>query len=152
MDREYPHIMIGPMPVKSTMARLKGLKNLEIVLALDVAEEIDSDASLLISGLEQAFMRSPGLQSLVRARLRSLRVTMETSFQDLGARAIPTFVDRGEKDMVEGWLREAEMRLQFGSVLSEDTPMPNFGIAQNDENVRMPHWATPEALEQFRLD
>lgn len=44
------------------------------------------------------------------------------------------------------------MRLHFGSVLSEDAPLPDFGIVQNDENVRIPHWATPEALEQFRLE
>lgn len=35
LDREYPHIMIGPMPVKSTIARLKGHKNLDIVLVPD---------------------------------------------------------------------------------------------------------------------
>ena len=144
--------MIGPMPAKSTIARLRGLKNVEIVLAPDVADETDSDASLFISGLEQTFMRSCGMQSLVYARLRSLRVTMDARFRDFGARATPSFVDRGEKEMVEGWLREAEMRLHFGLVLSEDAPMPDFGTVQNDENVQIPHWATPEALEQFRLE
>lgn len=101
MDRKYPHIMICPMPAQSTIARLRGLKNLEIVLAPDVTDETDSDASLFISGLEQAFMRSAGMQSLVHARLRSLRVTMDATFEDLCAGVTPTFADRGEREMVE---------------------------------------------------
>ena len=141
--------MIGPIPATSTIARLK---NLEIVLAPDIADEMDADASLFISGLEQAFIRSPGMQSLVHSRLRTLRITMDALFEDVGARPTPTFIERGEKEMLEGWLREAEMRLHFGSVLTEDAPMPKFGIVQNDENVRIPHWATPEALERFRLE
>jgi hypothetical protein len=49
-------------------------------------------------------------------------------------------------------LRETEMRLHFGSVLADGAPLPDFGIVQDDEKVRLPHWATPEALENFRLE
>jgi hypothetical protein len=108
MDREYPNLQMGPVLAKSTVGRLKGLKNLEIVLAPDVADERHGDASLFISGLEKAFIQTPGMQSLVQARLRSLRVTMDALFQDVGARETPTFIERGEREMVEAWLRETE--------------------------------------------
>jgi len=152
MDREYPNLLIGPVPAKSTIARLKRVKNLEIVLAPGVNDAPDADASLFISGLEKAFIRTPGMQSLVHARLRSLRVTMDATFEDLGARPTPTFVERDEREMVEAWLRESEMRLHFGSLLSDSTPAPDFGIVQDDEKIRLPPWATPEGLEKTRLE
>lgn len=54
--------------------------------------------------------------------------------------------------MLEVWLRETEMRLHFGSVLSDKAPLPEFDIVQDEENVRLPPWATPEGLEKIRLE
>ena len=52
---------------------------------------------------------------------------------------------------MEAWLRETEMRLQFGTVLSDDTPLPDFGVVQDDDRVPLPHWATPEGREKTRV-
>lgn len=138
---------IGPIPSKTNLAKLKGLKDLEIVLAPIIEEEREADASLYISGLEKAFTLTPGMQSLVKLRLRSLRVTMEAEFDA----SVPMFGQRGGKDALEAWLRKTEMRLHFGSVLSDDTPLPDFGVVQDDERIPLPHWATPEGLERARV-
>ena len=63
----------------------------------------------------------------------------------------PTFREKGEQDAMEKWLRETEMRLHFGLVLSEDGSLPEFGIVQNDEKVPLLHWATPEGIEKIRI-
>jgi hypothetical protein len=117
------------------------------VLAPFVEEERESDALRFISGLEEDFMSSPRMQSLVHSRLRSLRITMDATFGDFGQEATPTFVERGGREMLEVWLRGAEMRLHFGSVLSDGVPVPSFGIVQDDKTVSLPPWATLEGLE-----
>lgn len=140
-------MLIGPIPSKTTLAKLKGLTDLEIVLAPIIEDEREADSSLFISGLEKAFVLTPGMQSLVKLRLRSLRVTMEAEFDA----SVPTFGQRGGKDALEAWLRETEMRLHFGSVLSDDTPLPDFGVVQDDERIPLPHWTTPEGIEKTRV-
>lgn len=129
------------------MAKLKGLTDLEIVLAPIIEEESQADASLYISGLEKVFTLNPGMQSLVKLRLRSLRVTMEVEFDY----SVPMFGQRGGKDALEAWVRKTEMRLHFGSVLSDNTPLPGFGVVQDDERIPLPHWATPDGLEKIRV-
>ena len=141
------NIVIGPIPSKTTLAKFKGLTDLEIVLAPIIEVEREADASLYISGLEKAFTLNPGMQSLVKLRLRSLRVTMEVEFDY----SVPMFGQRGGKDALEAWVRETEMRLHFGSVLSDGTPLPDFGVVQDDERIPLPHWATPEGLEKNRV-
>lgn len=148
-DPEYPNMLMGPVPTKTTIAKLKGLTNMEIVLAPFIEEEPEVKASMFISGLEEAFIMTPGMQALVHKRLRSLRVTMDATFVDFEDDLTPTFAERGEKEMLEIWLRETEMRLHFGSVLPNDAALPEFGIIQNDENVCLPPWATPEGIEKM---
>jgi hypothetical protein len=145
-------MLMGPVPAKTTIAKLKGLTNMEIVLAPFIEEEPEVKASMFISELEEAFIMTLGMQALVHSRLRSLRVTMDATFVDFEDELTPTFAERGEKEVLEIWLRETEMRLHFGSVLSDDAPLPEFDIVQNDENVCLPPWATLEGLEKTRLE
>ena len=151
MGLEHLGMLVGPVPAKTTIAKPKSLTNLEIVLASSLYDTEDAVASKFISGLEKAFILAPGVQTLVHARLRSLRVTMHTTFRDLDSPTTPTFAERGQVEMIEAWLRETEMRLHFGSVLAEGAPLPNFGVVQNDDVVRLPPWATPEGREKIRL-
>lgn len=141
------NMLIGPIPSKTTLAKLKGLKDLEIVLAPIIEEEREADASLFVFGLEKAFASHSGMQSLVKLRLRSLRVTMEAEFDY----SVPMFGQRGGTDALEAWLRETKTRLHFGSALSDDAPLPDFGVVQDDERVSLPHWATPEGIEKNRV-
>lgn len=141
------NLVIGPIPSKTTLSKLKGLKDLEIILAPVIEVEREADASLFISGLEKVFALTPAMQSLVKLRLRSLRVTMHAEFDY----SVPMFGQRGGRDALEAWLRETEMRLHFGSVLSGDTPLPDFGVVQDDERISLPHWATPEGIEKNRV-
>lgn len=45
---------------------------------------------------EEAFAQTPGMQALVHNRLRTLRVTMDATFEDFGEDMTPTFAERGE--------------------------------------------------------
>jgi len=140
-------MLIGPVPSKTLVAKLKGLTDLEIVLVPIIEEEPKVDASWFISGLEKAFILTSGMQSLVKLRLRSLRVTMEAVLHE----PWPMLGERAERDAMEAWLRETEMRLQFGSVLLDDEPLPNFGVVQDEKRITLPHWATPEGIERTRV-
>jgi hypothetical protein len=35
--------------------------------------------------------------------------------------------------------------------LLDDTPLPDFGVVQDDERISLPHWATPEGIERNRV-
>lgn len=152
-DPEYPRMLIALLPTKSTIAKLKGLTSLEIILAPIIEEERKAVASLFTTGLEEVFIQNPGMQSLVHARLRSLRVTMEAVFLDYGEdNGTPTFSRRGEEEDVKAWLRKTEMRLHLGSIKCDDEVLPDFGVVQDDETIGIPPWATPECLEKTRIE
>jgi len=92
------------------------------------------------------------MQSLASLKIRSLRVIIDAAFEESNHDTLtPTFEERGGREMIEVWLRETEMRLQFGSVLASGAPVPTFGIVQDDEAIPIPHWAPPEGLEQTRI-
>lgn len=149
----YPKFDIGPVLSMTTINKLAGLSDLEIVLAPHIDQEHEAKATPLLSGLDEVFVLTPGMQSLVDLQLRSLRVTMEAVFVDEGQNVpTPTFTKREEVEEVKAWLRRTEMELHFGYVLSADKPVPGYGVVQNDEAISLPHWATPEGIEEIRLE
>lgn len=149
----YPKLDIGPVPSKATMGKLKGLADFQIVLAPHIEQEHEAKATPLLSGLEGAFVSTSGMQSLVDLQLRSLRITMEAMFVDEGQELpTPTFTEREEVEEVKAWLRKTEMELHFGYIASAEMPAPAFGVVQDDKAISLPSWATPEGLEEIRLE
>jgi hypothetical protein len=95
-------MLIGPIPSETTLTKLKGLTDIEIVLAPIIEVEREADAALFVFGLEKAFTLTSGMQSLVRLRLRSSRVTIEAEFDY----SVPMFGQGGGTDALEAWPRE----------------------------------------------
>lgn len=128
--------------------RLRGLKDLEVVLALSTSEEVR--ARRYLDDLSVALPNFPGLIVLSDLLLRSLRVTVEAAFGkgDDARDTFPTFAARSERQEVEHWLRRFELELHVGSLIdTERDPMPPFAIRQNDNAIRIPPWSTDEAIE-----
>lgn len=113
-EPRYPKLDIGPVPSMTTINKMEGLTDLEIVLAPHIDHEDEAEAAPLLSGLDGVFVLTPGMQSLVDLQLRSLRITMEAVFVDEGQGPTPTFTEREEVEEVKGWLRKTEMELHFG--------------------------------------
>lgn len=141
-------LIFGLVPVKGTIMRLRGLKDLEVVLALSTSEEVR--ARRYLDDLSVALPNFPGLIVLSDLLLRSLRVTVEAAFGkgDDARDTFPTFAARSERQEVEHWLRRFELELHVGSLIdTERDPMPPFAIKQNDNAIRIPPWSTDEAIE-----
>jgi hypothetical protein len=140
--------MFGLVPVKGTTTRLRGLKDLEIVLVPRLTEEIR--ARRYLDDLSDSLPFYPGIIALSDLRLRSLRVTIEADFglgNDVND-TFPTFAARGEREEIEKWLRLCELELHVGSLIdTERDPMPPFAIKQDDDAIRIPPWSTDEAIE-----
>ena len=152
-DQTPPSLRFGVIPGKSTILRLKGLKDLQIVLAPRIVEK--KAARRYLALLSQSLPNSPGIIALSDLRLRSLRVTVEGDFgkgEDVRD-TWPTFAARGEREEVEQWLRRFELELHVGFLVDTDLdPMPPFAIKQNDDAIRIPPWSTDEALETARVE
>lgn len=142
----YPKLDIGPVPSMTTINKLEGLGDLEIVLAPHIEQENEAEVSLLLDGLDEVFVLAPGMQSLLDLQLRSLRITMEAVFVDEGQGPTPTFTQRKEVEEVKAWLRKTEMQLHFGYIVSAEMPAPRSGVVQDDKAISLPPWATPEGL------
>lgn len=142
-------LTFGMFPVKGTIMRLKGLKDLEIVLALGTSHEIR--ARRYLNDISESLPNLPGIIALSDLRLRSLRVTLEADFgggDDIND-TFPTFAARGEREEVEKWLRRFELELHVGSLVDLDRePMPSFAIKQDDDAIPIPPWSTDEAIER----
>jgi hypothetical protein len=155
-------LIISALPSRAAMGRLRGLSDLEIVLAPHFDGDFQTKAETLLQGLYLAFVNAPGMQLLQESRLKSLRLTMEAEFEndrndeDVGSdgddsQETRTFTQNGERKQVEDWLRETEMMLHFGHTISIDEPAPTFAVVHNDTAIGCLSWTTPEGFEKVRL-
>ena len=133
--------------------KLKGLKDLEIVLAPEFFEE--TKAETYFSDIARDLESLPMMQSLKELRLRTLRITIEAEFTDAddGRVKSPTFSSRGEIGKIEAWLRELELRLHVGTMVAVGRePWPPFATRQDDQTIRIPPWSTDEGLARGRAE
>lgn len=148
-----PSLVCGVMPGKGTIMKLKGLKDVEIVLAPHFSEKIQ--ARRYLSDLSMSLSNFPGIIALSDLRLRTLRVTVESDYGkgDDIYNFIPTFYSRGEVDEIENWLRHFELKLHVGFLVDTDRePMPPYAIKQNDDAIRIPSWSTDEEIKKAPAD
>lgn len=150
-----PSLTFGVIPGKGTIMKLKGLKDLEIVLTPLLFEE--TIASHYLSELSVDFKWSPVMQSLEELQLRTLRITIkaECAGEDGGDGFVtfPTFSSRAETGEIEQWLRDLELDLHVGTMVAIGRkPWPSFAIKQDDDAIRIPPWSTDEALEKVRVE
>lgn len=146
-------MIFGVNPGKSAILKLKGLKDLEVVLAPMIRQEKDAQSYLV--ELQFTLPNFAGMIALKALQLRSLRVTMEAQFvrENDDHDMFPTFTDRGEVEEIERWLKRFELELHVGSsVAAGHEPMPPFAVRQNDDAIRIPPWSTDEALERVRVE
>lgn len=139
------------MPDKKTILKLKGLRDLEIVLSPPFWEQCD--ANDYITQLVDKLKPCPTLQVLKILCLRSLRITLEPQFDQRYYDGIyATFASRNETNILKYWLKQTELELHFNRyvALGED-PVPSYGIKQDDPTSRARPWASPEDLEEHRL-
>jgi hypothetical protein len=139
------------MPDKKTILKLKGLRDLEMVLSPSFWEKCD--ANDYITQLVIKLKPCPTLQVLKILCLRSLRITLEPQFDQRYYDGIyATFASRNETDILKYWLKQTELELHFNRyvALGED-PVPSYGIKQDDPTSRARPWASPEDLEEHRL-
>lgn len=152
---------LGRLPDKKTMQKFTGLQDLEIVLNPQFWEEPRARQYLvhLSNHFTPHFSHHSEsmewLKALPDLQLKSLRVTVEAEFSELGkyekSNSFPTFTSRGETEVIKQWLRQAELDLHFGyNVVSRQEPVP-FRVKQDDVAISIPPWATPEGLENFDL-
>ena len=149
----HPSLLFGAIPSKTTIMKLKGLKDLEIVLAPEFFEE--TKAETYFSDIARDLESLPMMQSLKELRLRTLRITVEAKFTDAddGRVKFPTFSSKGEIGKIETWLRELELRLHVGTMVAIGRePWPPFAIRQDDEAIRIPPWSTDEGLAEGRVE
>lgn len=144
-----PKLIFGLLPVKGTIMKLKGLKDLEIVLAPGSSQEVR--ARRYLDDLSVTLPTFPGITALSDLRLRTLRVTIEADFgkgDDIND-TFPSFGARGERAGIENWLRRFELELHVGFLVDLDRePLSPFAIRQNDDAIRIPAWSTDEAIQK----
>jgi hypothetical protein len=148
-----PSLVHGVIPGKGAIMKLKGLRDVEIVLAPRIVEKIR--ARRYLTDLSMTLPNFPGIIALSDLRLRSLRVTVESEFGKANDiyNFSPTFYSRGKTDEIEDWLRCFELKLHVGFLVDTDRePMPHFAIKQNDDAIRIPPWSTDEAIKKARVD
>jgi hypothetical protein len=148
-------LAFGVIPGKGTIMKLKGLKDLEIVLAPLLFEE--TIAHRYLSELSIDVQWLPVMQSLEELQLRRLRITIEAEFagEDEGDGFVnfPTFSSRGETGEIEQWLRDLELKLHVGTMVAIGVKdWPSFAVKQDDDAIRIPPWNTDEALEKVRFE
>lgn len=146
-------LLFGAIPCKATVMKLKGLKDLEIVLAPDILKE--TKAETYFSDIARDLESLPMMQSLKELRLRTLRIAMEAESADAddGRVKYPTFSSKGEIGKIEMWLRELELRLHVGTMVAIGRePWPPVAIRQDDETIQIPPWSTDEGLARGRAE
>jgi hypothetical protein len=140
------------MPDKKTILKLKGLRDLEMVLSPSFWEQCDANDH--ITQLVDKLKPCPTLQVLKILCLRSLRITLEPQFDQRYHDGIyATFASRNETDILKYWLKQTELELHFNRYVAlGEEPVPAYGVKQDDPTSRALPWASPEELEEARLE
>lgn len=128
-------------PGKSSIERLTGLQDVEIVMAPTFV--IEPNARRLKSDLTQILLLPTGLSDLASNRIKFVRFTMEVEYLDYGATADgghPTFAAKQETEEIEAWAEKIEVGLQFGTmVMRGSRPLPrDHRVVQNDNTSGEP--------------
>jgi hypothetical protein len=138
-------------PEKKTILKLKGLKDLEIVLSPHFWGKCSADTYLTL--LVRCLRPNPTMQVLKVLCLRSLRISIEPQFDQKYIDGIhATFASRDETAITKKWLKYTELEMQFSRMvaLGRDRK-PFYGSRQDDPTSRARPWARgPEDLEVFR--
>lgn len=138
-------------PDKKTILKLKGLKDLELVLSPSFWDDCDAESYLV--EMTSELRPHPALQALKILCLRSLRITLEPQFDQRYLDGLyATFASKDETARLVKWLKHLELELHFGrKVALGRVRMPRYGIKQDDPTSRAIPWTSPDQLEQTRL-
>lgn len=142
--RDDEYLQLAPVSGRVAMDRLKGLRDLEIVISPYFWRE--EKVSRFLGDLCTQLIYEDGMQELVKPPIRPLRLTMEPEYRDQDAEdeeienTYLTFSGRNETEKIEKWLQKAEIELQFGHDVSSGVrPLPiDDRIIQSDNTRGVP--------------
>lgn len=135
-------------PGKSSIEKLTGLQDVEIVMAPTFI--IEPNARRLKSDLTQKLLLPTGLSNLVSNRVKSMRFTMEVEYPNHESElsgGYPIFATKQETEEIEAWAEKIEVGLQFGTMVMRGArPLPrDHRVVQNDNMRGVP---PPSAIRQ----
>jgi hypothetical protein len=139
-------------PGKKTILKLKGLKDLEIVLSPHFWGKCSAEKYLSL--LVRCLRPEPTMRALRIFCLRSLRITTEPQSDQKYVDGIyATFASRDETATIEQWLKYTELELQYSRMVALGrSRVPFYGIRKDDPTSRARPWARGlEDLEVCRL-